>query len=185
MSDGDTKFDGDANSNFRMTRSRATKPNNSTSTTTNTMNSNQTSSSKTKLNDSTSKKQQQQQQHQQQSQNLSSSSSFAENSKFNKKLFNETEQKIKDKIKQMQPILSNYQLKNLDEHKYSSGGATLLDPNFQPFWKWIVEQMPLWLAPNTITVIGLIINVITSAILIFYSPNATDHVIFDILIYLV
>ena len=168
MSDSDTKFDGDANSNFRMTRSRA-KPNNSNQATT---------SSKSKLNDPTSKKTHT-------SHNLSSSSSsYGDNnnnsntsSKFNKK-FNDTEQKIKDKIKQMQPILSNYQLKNLDEHKYSSGGSTLLDPYFQPFWRWLVEQMPLWLAPNTITVIGLIINVITSTILIFYSPNATDHVIF-------
>ncbi len=169
MSDSDTKFDGDANSNFRMTRSRA-KPNNSNQATT---------SSKSKLNDPTTKKAPT-------SHNLSSSSStYGDNnnnnsntsSKFNKK-FNDTEQKIKDKIKQMQPILSNYQLKNLDEHKYSSGGSTLLDPYFQPFWRWLVEQMPLWLAPNTITVIGLIINVITSTILIFYSPNATDHVIF-------
>jgi hypothetical protein len=167
MSDSDTKFDGDANSNFRMTRSRA-KPNNSNQATT---------SSKSKLNDPTTKKTPT-------SHNLSSSSStYGDNnnsntsSKFNKK-FNDTEQKIKDKIKQMQPILSNYQLKNLDEHKYSSGGSTLLDPYFQPFWRWLVEQMPLWLAPNTITVIGLIINVITSTILIFYSPNATDHVIY-------
>ena len=168
MSDSDTKFDGDANSNFRMTRSRA-KPNNSNQATT---------SPKSKLNDPTTKKTPT-------SHNLSSSSStYGDNnnnsntsSKFNKK-FNDTEQKIKDKIKQMQPILSNYQLKNLDEHKYSSGGSTLLDPYFQPFWRWLVEQMPLWLAPNTITVIGLIINVITSTILIFYSPNATDHVIY-------
>lgn len=138
------------NSNFRMTRSRATN--------------------KTKQNDSNTSN----------NKKTTSSSSLAtstfDNLKLNKKL-NETEQKIKDKIKRMQPILSNHQLKNLDEHKYSANGISLLDPLFQPYWRWLVEQMPIWLAPNAITVIGLIINVITSTILIFYSPNATEHVI--------
>lgn len=138
------------NSNFRMTRSRATnkmKQNDS-----NTSNIKKTTTSSSSL-----------------------ATSTFDNLKLNKKL-NETEQKIKDKIKRMQPILSNHQLKNLDEHKYSSNGITLLDPLFQPYWRWLVEQMPIWLAPNAITVIGLIINVITSTILIFYSPNATEHV---------
>lgn len=88
------------------------------------------------------------------------------------------ENKIKEKLDEMQPVLSNFQLTNLDKHKYSSTGTTLLDPLFQPFWRWLVEQMPLYLAPNLITVIGLIINVITSTILMIYSPNATDDVIY-------
>ena len=90
--------------------------------------------------------------------------------------FNQTGQNFKEKIKQMPAVLTNTQLKNLDEHKYSSGGSTLLDPLFQPFWCWLVEQMPLWIAPNTITIIGLIINIISCSILFVYSPNATDYV---------
>jgi choline/ethanolamine phosphotransferase len=84
------------------------------------------------------------------------------------------ETKIKEKLNEMQPVLTQSQLKNLDEHKYSSTGATLLDKYFQPYWRWLVEQMPLNLAPNLITVIGLIINVITSTILIIYCPNANE-----------
>lgn len=75
----------------------------------------------------------------------------------------------------MPPVLTLSQLKNLDDHKYSSGGSTLLDPVFQPYWRWLVEQMPLWLAPNLITTIGLIINVVSCSILYLYSPNGTDH----------
>lgn len=90
-------------------------------------------------------------------------------------MVNKTERKIKDKLSKMDAILSNAQLKNLDEHKYSSGGTTLLDPIFQPYWRWLVEQMPLWIAPNLITIIGLIINVLTCSILFIYSPNGTDE----------
>jgi hypothetical protein len=95
---------------------------------------------------------------------------------------NQTETKIKEKIKKMPPVLSLSQLKNLDDHKYSSGGSTLLDPIFQPYWRWLVEQMPLWLAPNLITIIGLIINVLSCSILYMYSPNGTDYVIYSNLI---
>ena len=86
------------------------------------------------------------------------------------------ETKLKEKLDGMTPVLSDSQLKVLNEHKYSSTGSTLLDPLFQPYWRWLVLQMPLYLAPNLITVIGLIINVITSSILMLYSPNAKDAV---------
>jgi len=170
----DATIDGaNANSNVRITRSRAPKSlaNQPTMVNTATAASGASTPSKsTFLNKSDS----------------ISSNNFANNkknlfdstnasNKFNKKL-NDTEQKIKDKINQMPAVLSNHQLKNLDAHKYSSTGNTLLDPLFQPYWRWLVEKMPLWLAPNAITIIGLIINLITSTILIFYSPNATDHV---------
>lgn len=167
----DTTMDSEnaLSSNVRMTRSRASlhhqqqqakqqasKPINSTQS-----NPKPSSSSATKPHPSSSLS--------------SSSSSLSANKLINKKL-NDTEQKIKDKIKQMPAILSQQQLKNLNEHKYSSQGVTLLDPLFQPYWRWLVEQMPIWLAPNALTIIGLIINVLTSTILILYSPNATDHV---------
>lgn len=94
---------------------------------------------------------------------------------INEKL-NKTEKKFQEELRKMPAVLNNSQLKNLDEHKYSSGGSTLLDPIFQPFWRWLVEQMPLWLAPNLITIIGLAINVLTCTILFLYSPNGTDYV---------
>lgn len=86
------------------------------------------------------------------------------------------ETKIKAKLEEMTPVLTNAQLKNLDNHKYSASGATLLDPFFQIYWRWLVEQMPLWIAPNLLTVIGLIVNVLTSTILMLYSPNCDDNV---------
>ena len=87
--------------------------------------------------------------------------------------------RIEDGIGKMNDVLNTMQLKNLSEHKYSSQGSTLLDPIFQPYWRWIVEQVPLNVAPNLLTIIGLIINVVTSTILVLYSTNATDDVRLD------
>ncbi|KQS62731.1 cholinephosphotransferase 1 isoform X2 [Drosophila erecta] len=71
-------------------------------------------------------------------------------------------------------ILSAQQLRKLSEHKYSCFSASLLDPLLQPWWNWLVSQTPLWLAPNLITIVGLILNVVTTLILICYSPNGVE-----------
>ncbi|XP_017081570.1 cholinephosphotransferase 1 isoform X2 [Drosophila eugracilis] len=72
------------------------------------------------------------------------------------------------------PILSAQQLRKLSEHQYSCSSASLLDPLLQPWWNWLVAQTPLWLAPNLITIVGLILNVVTTLILICYSPNGIE-----------
>lgn len=72
-------------------------------------------------------------------------------------------------------ILTPAQLKRLSEHKYSSSGSTLLDPFMQPFWNWVVKKLPIWLAPNLMTVAGLIINIVTSLLLIYFSPDGAQE----------
>lgn len=64
-------------------------------------------------------------------------------------------------------LLSANQLKRLADHKYSCNSCSLLDPLLQPWWCWLLSKLPLWLAPNLITVVGLIINIATSIILIW------------------
>lgn len=90
------------------------------------------------------------------------------------------ETRIKEKIDDMPPVLTNAQLRNLDSHKYSATGSTLLDPLFQIYWRWLVEKMPLWVAPNLLTVVGLALNVFTSTLLMLYSPNCDNDVSFSI-----
>lgn len=68
-------------------------------------------------------------------------------------------------------FLSPHQLKRLDYYKYKSVGSTLLDYVLQPYWNWLVTQMPMWLAPNLITFIGLILNLTTGVILILNNPD--------------
>lgn len=69
-------------------------------------------------------------------------------------------------------ILNAAQLKRLGEHKYSCTSASILDAWLQPWWCWLVSKTPLWLAPNLITILGLIVNIVTTLILVWYSPDA-------------
>ena len=73
-------------------------------------------------------------------------------------------------------ILSPGQLQRLTEHKYSCSSASLLDGLLQPWWDWLVSKVPLWLAPNLITILGLIVNIATTLILVWYSPDAKAEV---------
>ena len=73
-------------------------------------------------------------------------------------------------------LLTATQLKNLEQHKYSSEGVSFLEPYFQVFWRWLVEWFPKSIAPNTITMIGLAVNAASSFMLIYYCPNAISMV---------
>ncbi|EDO31127.1 predicted protein [Nematostella vectensis] len=68
--------------------------------------------------------------------------------------------------------MNEAQLRRLAQHKYSAQSTEILDPIFQVYWRWLVQQVPLWLAPNTITFLGLFINAATSLILFVYCPQA-------------
>nr|CAH7757638.1 unnamed protein product [Callosobruchus chinensis] len=71
-----------------------------------------------------------------------------------------------------QKLLQDVQLKRLGEHQYSCQSVSILDSLLQPYWNWLVSKIPIWLAPNLITILGLIINILTALILIWYSPDA-------------
>ncbi|XP_049543228.1 cholinephosphotransferase 1 isoform X4 [Anopheles darlingi] len=74
-----------------------------------------------------------------------------------------------------QRLLHATQLKKLGDHKYSCTNVSLMDPFLQPWWCWLVSKVPMWLAPNLITIVGLIINIITTLILIYHSPNGREE----------
>ena len=64
------------------------------------------------------------------------------------------------------------QLDRLKEHKYKSEGRSITESFMQIYWQWLVTKVPLWVAPNLITFIGLIINVVTTLPIVFLDPNA-------------
>lgn len=72
--------------------------------------------------------------------------------------------------------LSLAQLKRLEEHKYSASGRSLFDPPCQILWNWLILKVPLWVAPNTLTITGLLVNIITTLLLVYYCPTATEEV---------
>lgn len=77
-------------------------------------------------------------------------------------------------ILQETPILTDRELRKLKEHQYSSSCSSLLDPLMQKYWNWFVTFVPLWVAPNLITIVGLAINIFTSLLLVWFCPTATE-----------
>ncbi|CAF4272523.1 unnamed protein product, partial [Adineta steineri] len=51
----------------------------------------------------------------------------------------------------------------------------LLDPYMQIFWKRLVEYCPLWVAPNLITIVGLVLNIGASILLIILTDGAKEQ----------
>ncbi|XP_033646223.1 cholinephosphotransferase 1-like [Asterias rubens] len=72
-------------------------------------------------------------------------------------------------------LLSQSQLKRLKEHKYSAEGSSVCDPLMQVFWRWLIEQVPKTIAPNTITIVGLTANVIGALILMLFCPTGKEQ----------
>ncbi|KRZ08902.1 Choline/ethanolaminephosphotransferase 1 [Trichinella zimbabwensis] len=74
---------------------------------------------------------------------------------------------------QEESMLSQAQLKRLLEHRYCSQDRSILSELFMNnFWNWLVERYPLWIAPNALTFVGLMTNVVSTLILAWYSPDA-------------
>ena len=50
--------------------------------------------------------------------------------------------------------LSDRAVTQLKNYKYVSGEYSVMDKLMTPFWNRCVEFLPLWLAPNLVTLIG-------------------------------
>lgn len=69
--------------------------------------------------------------------------------------------KVMDRLKAKRLVIPEEGLKNIAEHKYVPGVYTPLDNLFNKyFWTPVVVLIPKWLAPNTITVTGLVIQIV-------------------------
>ena len=68
----------------------------------------------------------------------------------------------------MAPYLSKRALNGLKNYKYHSCGTTLLDVLHNPAWEWITHRLPMWLAPNLITLIGLVAVILSFMIDAWY-----------------
>lgn len=72
--------------------------------------------------------------------------------------------------------LSAAQLRRLEEHRYSAAGISLFEPPLQLYWTWLLQWVPLSIAPNSITLLGLAVNLLTTLVLISYCPTITEEV---------
>eukprot|EP00081_Caenorhabditis_elegans_P007592 NP_001257201.1 Choline/EthanolaminePhosphoTransferase [Caenorhabditis elegans] len=72
-------------------------------------------------------------------------------------------------------LLSDQELKRLKEHKYSAVDNSWLDELcMKRWWEFVITLCPMWIAPNLITWIGLVINLITVLVLSSFSYSATE-----------
>ena len=53
--------------------------------------------------------------------------------------------------------MSNEALANLKNYKYTAGEYSPMDVVLTPFWNKCVTYLPMWMAPNLVTLLGLII----------------------------
>ncbi|XP_059080122.1 choline/ethanolaminephosphotransferase 1-like [Tigriopus californicus] len=72
------------------------------------------------------------------------------------------------------PIMTPSQLKRLDGHKYNCTNESIMDAFMQKWWNTVIQWTPMWVAPNAITMIGLIVNILTSLILMYFCPTAKE-----------
>lgn len=77
----------------------------------------------------------------------------------------------------LRPVLNPSQLQRLKDHKYRSEGVSIIEEYLLvPFWNWLVELIPLWVAPNLLTVIGYVVTVVTSLLIVLQDMNAEGKV---------
>ncbi len=68
------------------------------------------------------------------------------------------------------------QLQTIKEHQYSCRGSSLFEKYFQIFWCSLVPYIPTWIAPNTLTLSGLVLNAVSVLVLLHYSPDLQSEV---------
>lgn len=74
-------------------------------------------------------------------------------------------------------VLGPDQLRGLARHRYRAPeGRSLTDPYLEPLWRWVMEQTPAWWAPNTMILVGLIVNGATTFLLMVFCGDATGQV---------
>ncbi|CAD8205485.1 unnamed protein product [Paramecium octaurelia] len=73
-------------------------------------------------------------------------------------------------------FISNTGLENLKKYKYVSGGYSYLDNKINPFWIFVSELYPTWLAPNLITFIGFITMILACIFQVFADMTLTQEI---------
>lgn len=68
-------------------------------------------------------------------------------------------------------VLSEQDLDMIAAYKYKPGAYTHVDDLLTPFWNWAVTLLPMWMAPNLVTFIGLAGTCFASLLVTSYSPG--------------
>lgn len=96
---------------------------------------------------------------------------------YNNATFTKTEQSQFDTTgKYVSGYLSEEGLKNLKHYKYCSSASGYLDREWMnPFWEKCLLFLPLWLAPNLITIISLAHAFVAEFLMLYFCPSLTEE----------
>lgn len=62
-------------------------------------------------------------------------------------------------------------LESIKGHKYVSGGYSTIDNIMNKWWEFIVSCVPMWVAPNILTLLGLMCNLVAYAVMASYDTS--------------
>lgn len=68
----------------------------------------------------------------------------------------------------MTKYLSEKALQNLKKYKYKGGEYSAMDNFLNPFWLKVVELLPMWMAPNLVTLIGFSVLIMSTISYLIY-----------------
>lgn len=71
-------------------------------------------------------------------------------------------------------VLSVRERANIATYEYKSGRYTVIDAGLNVFWNFVAEQLPMWLAPNLVTLTGLVLNFLSTAALVYHAPHLVE-----------
>lgn len=72
----------------------------------------------------------------------------------------------------MSQYISPQGLEHLKKYKYASGLYGFIDLHIMtPFWNWAVNLLPMWLAPNLVTLLSLFHCLATYLVFQYYAPE--------------
>lgn len=72
-------------------------------------------------------------------------------------------------------VFSSEQLEKLKHHRYHAEGTSLLEPLFQPFWKYSASKLPRWLSPNIVTLAGVLSILVPSSLLVYHTHQGSSE----------
>ena len=74
-------------------------------------------------------------------------------------------------------VISEAGLEELNYYEYSGTDRSVLAKYvMQPFWNWLIEFMPLNIAPNDITLVGFVGMIFATCLSLSYAPTLTEPV---------
>ena len=62
-------------------------------------------------------------------------------------------------------------LRQLSRYAYKSGDYSVMDNVLNPFWTHVVNYLPMWMAPNLVTLLGSLCVVLSYFVVLFHTPQ--------------